>query len=360
MNRRLFLTTALAGTMALGLRPTASSAQELVGKTIEWWVPFSEGGGTDALVRNLVPWTEKYLKGDQAMVVRNKVGGSGVASANAYAKADHSNGLALLATSGSLQVPYLLGDPLVEYDYADWIAVFAIPVGGVVYVPAKLGVSSAADFDKLTDANLTFGAISPTSLDIVPLLAWELLGLEPRVVFGMKSRANTAMSTLRGETNLDYQTTPSYMDSVAPLVEDGTMVPLFTWGVIGADGAIERDPSFPDLPSFPEFYEVAKGEAPSGPAWNAYKAFFASGFAYQKFLLLPKDTPADVISDYRTAMAEMAADPEFQEELAPKMGAYAPITGAALDAALEAAITVPDDAMAWMRDWLGEKFNVAL
>jgi tripartite-type tricarboxylate transporter receptor subunit TctC len=311
-------------------------------------------------VRSLVPWTDRYIDGDQTMVVRNRVGGSGVASANAFAEADHSDGLTILATSGSLQVPYLLGDPLVKYDYNDWTAIFAAPVGGVIYVPASLGVTSAADFETLAAADLTFGAISPTSLDIVPLLAWELLGLEPNVVFGMESRANTAMSTLRGETNLDYQTTPSFLSNVQPLVEDGTMVPLFTWGVFAADGTIQRDPTFPDLPSFPEFCESVHGAPPSGPAWDAYRAFYASGFGYQKLLVVPRAAPAERIAAYRNAMTAMAADPAFVEEMEPEFGAYEMITGDALDAALEAAITVPDEAMEWMRGWLLENFEVAL
>src|SRR3546814_14958562 len=81
-----------------------------------------------------------------------------------------------------------------------------------------------------------------------------------------------------------YQTTPAYLKHIVPLVEEGTMVPLFTFGALDANGEIGRDPTLPDLPSFPEVYENVHGKKPSGPAWEAWQAFFLSGYATQKFL----------------------------------------------------------------------------
>ena len=47
----------------------------------------------------------------------------------------------------------------------------------------------------------------------------------------------------------------------------------------------------PDLPSFPEVYEQIHGKKPDGADWQAWKAFFVSGYAAQKFMVVPKDTP---------------------------------------------------------------------
>src|SRR3546814_12936964 len=122
--------------------------------------------------------------------------------------------------------------------------IFASPAGGVVYVPASHGVDNLAeDLDKLKQQKLRFGSQGATSLDLVPALAFEMLGLDVEVVMGFKSRANGRMSTMRGETTIDYQTTPAYLKHVVPLVDDGPMVPLFTFGALNADGAIVRDPT---------------------------------------------------------------------------------------------------------------------
>src|SRR3546814_11885401 len=85
-------------------------------------------------------------------------------------------------------------------------------------------------------------------------------GLDVEVIMGFKSRANGRMSTMRGETTIDYQTTPAYLKHIVPLVEEGTMVPLFTFGALDANGEIGRDPTLPDLPRSPEAYENVPGK----------------------------------------------------------------------------------------------------
>jgi hypothetical protein len=76
----------------------------------------------------------------------------------------------------------------------------------------------------------------------------------------------------RGEANIDYQTSPAYLRSVVPLVEQGLAVPMMTWGALDDDGNIVRDPTFPDIPSFKEVCEATAGCETSGDAWEAWKA----------------------------------------------------------------------------------------
>src|SRR3546814_5048616 len=155
-----------------------------------------------------------------------------------------------------------------------------------------------------------------------------MLGLEVEVIMGFKSRANGRMSTMRGETTIDYQTTPAYLKHVVPLVDDGTMVPLFTFGALNADGEIVRDPTLPDLPSFPEVYEAVHGKKPSGPAWEAWQAFFLSGYATQKFLMVPKETPDDIVQAYRDATTKMASNPPVIAFIHEELGKYETIVDA--------------------------------
>src|SRR3546814_9529275 len=100
------------------------------------------------------------------------------------------------------------------------------------------------------------------------------------------------------------------------------MVPLFTVGALNADGEIVRDPTLPDLPSFPEVYEAVHGKKPSGPAWEAWQAFFLSGYATQKFLMVPKETPDDIVQAYRDAAKKMAADPQVVAFIHEELGKY--------------------------------------
>ncbi len=339
------------------LLPTVASAADFSGKTIEFWVPFKEGGGTDTWARALQPFLSEKLPGNPDVIVVNNATGGAIGGSNEFYRRMKPGGEMIFGTTGSVQFPFLLGDKRVRYDYADWTPVLASPVGGVVYLRADSGVKTLDDFAKLKDMDLVFGSQAIATLDLVPLLAFDMLGLDVKSVFGMKSRALTRQSIQRGEVNIDYQTTPTYLEHVTPLVENGEMVPLMSLGALQADGTIGRDPTFPDLPSFPEVYEKVHGKKPSGPAWDSWKAFFTAGYGTQKFIVLPKSTDQDVIDTYNKAMTEIAADPKAQKVLKESLGNYEIIVGKQVVDAMKDATVVPDEAREWITSWLKEKYN---
>ncbi|MEM7499114.1 MAG: tricarboxylate transporter [Pseudomonadota bacterium] len=341
---------------ALGPAP-ASASETFDAERVDFFIPFKEGGGTDVWARALAPHLSAALPGAPTVVVRNLTGG-GIGGSNEWQRRMAPTGEMIFGTSGSVQIPFLLKDPRVRYDYATWAPVFATPTGGVVYVPSGMGIEDiAADFAKLNAQELRYGSQGVATLDLVPLLAFELLGLEVEAVFGFTSRSIARQSIQRNEVTIDYQTSPTYLKHVAPLVEAGEMTPLFSWGALGPDGKIGRDPSFPDLPSFPEVYEAVHGTAPSGPGWEAWKAFFTAGFGAQKLVVLPAETDAAVVALYRDAFSAAMADPSVREALRPRLGAYEPITGAAVVDAMRDATTVPPEAEAWVLDWLRDTYN---
>ena len=333
--------------------PTVAS---LDGAVIELWVPFREGGGTDTWARALRPWLEDAIPGDNDLVIVNYSRAGGIGGANQFRRDMTRDGRTLLATSGSIQVPYLLGDRRVRYDYDEWKSVFATPSGGVVYVPSELGVESAADLAEL-ETRVKYGSQGIATLDLLPLLSFEMLGLDVRPVFGLRSKKEARLAMLRGELQIDYQTMATYIENVRPLVEEGRMVELFTWGALDADGALVRDPTRPDLPHFGEVYEMVHGRAPSGPEWEAWQAFFTAGFAVQKFLVVDRTTPPEIVEALESAFAAMAADPEFQRAMEPELGAYRPVTGERMERAVARATSVDEDVRAWVIDWLDTRFG---
>jgi tripartite-type tricarboxylate transporter receptor subunit TctC len=361
MHRRILLKAACASIVAIGtaamLNPLPAKAADFSGKTIEWWIPFREGGGSDTWARAVAPTLAKFLPGQPTIIIKNNAQSGAIGGTNEYHARMEPSGLMIFGTSGSTQFPMLLKDPRVRYKYSDFTAIFASPAGGVVYVPADLDVTDIAkDYEKLKGQKLRFGSQGATSLDLVPALAFEMLGLDVETIMGFKSRANGRLATMRGETTIDYQTTPTYLKHVTPLVEEGKMVPLFSFGALDANGEIVRDPTLPDLPSFPEVYEAIHGKAPSGPAWDAWQAFFLSGYAVQKFLVVPKDTPDDIVQTYREAAKKMAADPQTVAFLETELGKYETIVDG-VDVAMDRATNVPPEAEAWILGWLKDRFG---
>jgi len=350
---------AFAATSGLPNLAWAQSAN-LAGKTVEIVIPFGVGGGSDVWARFNAPFLSKYLPGNPNVVVKNVPGGGSITGTNQYAANARPDGLSLLGTSGSTQFPYLLGDPRVRYDYKSWEVVMASPTGGVAYISSNLGVKSLKDLGKLKGQRLVYGSQGATSLDLVPLLGFRQLGLEVQHVFGMKSRGEGRLAFERGEANIDYQTSSAYIKNSLPLVKEGKAIPLFSWGITDDKGNLVRDPAFPDLPHIGEAIQIVTGQAPSGGEWEAFKAFLIAGFPAQKLMVLPKQTPREIVDAYRKAFRDMRNDPAYKAGLGSALGGYDQVTDAAAEALMREATTIPAYARDWVRYHLTKNYNVAL
>src|SRR5690606_28074961 len=100
----------LAGMIAAAPVAAPDNKGGFSGKTVEWWMPFSEGGGTDVWARFFAPYLSKHLPGQPNVIIRNVPGGGSITGTNEFVARARPDGLALIGTSGSTQFPYLLGD----------------------------------------------------------------------------------------------------------------------------------------------------------------------------------------------------------------------------------------------------------
>ncbi|SOC45183.1 tripartite-type tricarboxylate transporter receptor subunit TctC [Rhizobium subbaraonis] len=349
MDRRLFIAAIAAGIMV----PAGAHAAA----PIQWVVPFEQGGGTDVWARFMAGWLSATLPGRPEVRRLNISGGNSTRAANFFAAEARADGRMLLGTTGSTQFAALLGDRRVQYDYADWRIVAASPSGGVIYVPASLGIGSMAELIA-RGQKVHFGSIGAASLDIVPLLALEILGLEVAVLLGLNSRNAARAGLIAGEFDVDYQTSPGYLAQVRPLVEAGQVVPLMSLGALDRNGRLDRDPAFPALPSFLEVYRQIHGRDPEGAAWQAWQALFRAGFAAQKMVFLPRSVPEARTDVFRRAFARIAADRRFRAEASAVLGPYPLLAGPQADAALASAMTMVPEIRNWTRDWLERRFRV--
>lgn len=349
-----------AGLSPLVLPATANAADPDVPDTIKWTIPFGVGGGTDVWARFFAPWFSDYLPGKPTVMIDNVPGGGSINGANLFAVRARSDGSQWLGTSASTQYPAMLGDPRVRYDYADWKPILATPTGGVVYASPEMGKDADSALKALLKQPVKLAAQSPTGVELPVLIALEMLGVDINPVFGMRSRGEGRLAFERGEANIDFQTTSAYLSNVQPLVDDGKAIPLFSLGVLDDDGNIVRDPTFPDLPTFNEIYQQTRGKAPSGNAYEAYRKFFASGYALQKLVMVPVDTPESLVETYRQAAREFIKTDQFKEEAAAQLGPYTPIVGETVSRHLRDAMAIKDETRQWLITWLADKFDVHL
>lgn len=327
------------------------------GKTLEVLVPFGPGGGTDTFARFLSKFLQEHVKGNPAVQVVNKGGGGSITGANAFVSQRDHNGLYTMISSASTHAPYFLGMPSVKYEFKEMEPIAALTSGGVVYTSPSTGIKEPKDILNPNE-KLVYAGISATGMDLLTLLAFEILDMDVETIFGYEGRGPARVAFERGESNIDYQTSTAYINNVAPLVENGKAAPLFSFGQLNENGEIVRDPAFPDLPSLKEFYVKAYGEEPSGNAWEAYKTFVASSLTVQKVLWVHGDAPEESIQALKKGAKSLQKDSQFQSKGETVLGGYDLHVAPEVEKVVSNMLNASDDVLKWLRNFLKENYNV--
>ena len=328
------------------------------GKTIEVIIPFPVAGGSDIWIRTIGPYLEKQIPGNPKFNFRNIGGGRGIPGMMEFALKAKPDGLMVLVSSATNYFPVLLGDKAAKYDFRQWKPLLVNPVGGVMYASPATGIKRMEDLAKVKD--LIYGGISAIGLDLIPLISFELLDLDAKGVLGFKGRGEARIAFERGETNIDYQTTPAYNATVVPLIKEGKAIPLMTFGQLDDNGNIVRDPAVPDLPTVPEVYEKLKGKKPSGRFWETYKVFMPSAFAVQKILWVKGDAPAEVLRVFYAAADHLGKDKEFLTKTDKVLGGYPLLRGDRLEKTIQQAFQIDTETQRFVREWVAKKYRVKL
>jgi tripartite-type tricarboxylate transporter receptor subunit TctC len=338
--------------------PAPGAAPHYEGKTIEVIIPFPVAGGSDIWIRTIAPYLEKHIPGNPKFSFRNVGGGRGIPGMIEFALKAKADGHMVLVSSATNYFPVLLGDKAAKYDFRQWKPLLVNAVGGVMYAAPASGVKNVEDLAKAKD--LIYGGISAIGLDMIPLITFELLELDAKGVLGFKGRGEARIAFERGETNLDYQTTPAYNATVVPLIKEGKATPLMTFGQLDEGGNIVRDPAVPDLPTVPEVYEKLKRKKPSGKFWETYKIFMPSGFAVQKILWAKADAPAEALQGFYTAADRLEKDKEFLAKTEKALGGYPLLRGDRLEKTIQQAFQIDADTQAFVKEWVRRKYRVKL
>ena len=336
---------------------TAAYNNYYKGKTIEWIVPFKEGGGADTWARYNAPFFSKHIEGNPVIIVINIPGGGSIKGANLFAERVKPDGLMILGTSGTTQMPYLLDDQRVNYDYQKYKPIMSYPNGGVVYTSPALGITSAYELPKLKHQKLKYASQGPTSLDLIPMFSFDLLDLDVQAVFGFRGRGAGRLAFERGEVLIDYQTSSAYLKNVVPLVESGEAIPLFSFGALDEHGNLIRDPSFPDLPHFGEVYD-SLGYTLEGIKWDTWFAFMSAGFGGMKLLLVPTETPNELVTKFEDAITSMKNDTVYQKSKVKALGLYQQSIGGQAMKIFNLATNVADTEKEYMKNWLRASYDL--
>jgi tripartite-type tricarboxylate transporter receptor subunit TctC len=356
-----------AGYGLIGLSPSPAVAADFSGKRVQILVPFSEGGGTDSWTRMMAPYLEKKLAGNPKVLVVNRPGAAGITGANYYQEKAPKDGTWIFALSVSTALNYALRDPKFKTKFEDYHPVLNSPRGSVLFTRKELGIQDVKDIkgkiNKLQSyppEKLPMGGRTPTSVDLLYMVALTLLGIEVKSVWGLGGTGPMALGFERGEFMIMGENALAFQSLRKHMIADGIANPLFTWGTYDANGKYGRDPSMPHLPSYLEVYEAVHGKKPSGPGIEAWKALHGLDVPMNKSLLLHPDTPKEYVEVWVNGVREMLKDQEFLQKAAPEFGPYPQIVGDAARPIMQTSFAIPPDARAWLAKYVKSRYDVNL
>ncbi len=344
------------------LMSTGAYAQEVdfSGKTIELIVPYGEGGGSSVHARLLAPLLEEELPGHPTIIIRNIEGGGSVRGINEFAARAKPDGLTIAALATGTYYSYILGEETVQYPLADFIPFLTSPYGVVSYGLTSFGLTGDPEHDVkyLQEHKAVYVGDGPADADMPVLYCFDLLGIELNGVFGV-SRGESRQAFMRGESQVNYDNMASWDNELKPMVDDGTMVTLFTMGFQNENGEVVRDPVLPDTATCPELYEIVYGEPMSGVEKEVYENMFAIRMVTAKTLVLPAGTPDDIVQTYQAAIERVVARPELQSAAAQlELGGYPQGTGEVAIEGHRTASVMSPEAKAELDRWLKDVWNI--
>lgn len=360
-RRNLLLGTMLGGAAAAlaGCAPPQATFNPSGAGITDVVVPYATGGGTDSWARFMSPYFADVIEGVDRYQVENITGGESVTGTNAYTDSGVNDGRYLLVGSGTTYFNGILDQGNVRYDFTEMVPLVLHGTGAMMYSNAESGISSMEDLlDRGAEA--TFGGISAAGLDLIPVLAIEVLRGDVTSVFGFEGNGPIRLALARGEIDVAFDTTATYLGQIKSEIDAGEAHPLFSVGIPADDGGVERDPAMPDIPTLEEVYRNIHGEDPSGPAYDAYQTFVAAGFFYQKGFWSNAGTGDDLVDQYAEAVETLNEDEQFLEEAVGALGGYDLLPGRGNGDVFRESLQVSDETLDYTKTFLNEKHGAAL
>lgn len=250
---------------------SSQSASTYPDSPIRLIVGFAAGGGVDVTARTLAEAMKPALGRNAILLVENRVGASGLIAASATAKSPADGYTIMLASSGAIQIGFMLGDSI-AFDPGRDLA----PICRVARSEALLVVNANSPFKdfptflklvKESPGKYAFGTSGyggPTHFGMEQFK--EVAGLVIQHA-GYRGDAPVLQDILGGHIDMGVNS----MSSMAGFIEAKSLKVI-------ANFADKRSSNLPDVPTLSEL---------------GYPGFTAGDSSYSLFA--PKGTPADIM-----------------------------------------------------------------
>lgn len=197
---RGFLLFILISLLAAASALTASVEDFYKGKTIQFIVGGSAGGGYDTYTRLIARYFAKYVPGNPSTVVQNMPGAAMLIAANYVFNSAPRDGTVIGHWSGPLILQHIMGNPAVQFDGRrfGWVGM-PTPDSLICITTERSGIRTVEDWRK-AKTKVKLGAIGPgtSGTDDTKLLA-AATDFPLQLVEGYKGTADIRIAAEQGE-----------------------------------------------------------------------------------------------------------------------------------------------------------------
>lgn len=287
--RRTLIQAALVAVTPLAFNPAVHAQDNwpAPSSTVKVIVPFTAGGASDVLTRQLSEKLQAKLGG--SWVVDNKTGAGGNIGMEAVKIAAPDGYTIGSATIGTLSINQYLFAKLAYDPVADYVYVSKVWENCNAFVvapsnPAKT-VGEFVEWAKKKSRGVSYGS---AGVGTTPHLAGELFrfrtGIDA-IHIPFRGAAQSMPALMAGETDFAIDNIASY----TPLIKTGKVRAL-------AVTCPERWPTMPEVPTMAE---------------SGVKDFVITSWGA---FVMPKGTPAAIVNKVSAAIAEIARDPAVKDK----------------------------------------------
>jgi tripartite-type tricarboxylate transporter receptor subunit TctC len=290
-------------TALLALAATPLAAQPAVesfykGKTIDFIIGYSPGGGYDAYARLVARHMGQYVPGTPNMIARNMPGGGSRVAAAYVAKIAPKDGTVLATADQSLSLQQAIGDKAITFDTQKFIYIGnPSQENNTTVTWYTSGIKTIED---ATKQEVPMGATGGSTSSQFPRAMNSLLGTKFKIILGYPGGNDINLAMEKGEVAGRGSNSWAAWKATRPDWLEQKKINILVQ--IGLEKA-------PDLPNVPLLIDLAKNEEDRG----ILKLLSASTTIGRPIFTTP-GVPEDRVKALRAAFDKLLVDPSFLAE----------------------------------------------
>lgn len=294
------LASALAAAAAVLIGPNSASSDEpfYEGKTVTWIVGAEPGGSYGLYARTLLPYLQKYIRGNPEIVIRHEPEDGGRRAAAHVHNDAAKDGTVICMTPQNIPLLQLLQPGAARFDVFKWNW-----IGNMATVRNVLAFrhdAPAATIKDAKKAELRLGATDKTSKSYMnPTLANSLLGTRFKIITGYDGTRSLIKAMERGDIHGFAASGLSIKMDAGEWVDEKKVV-------FAVQDGLDADPDFPNVPLMWMLGATKLDQE--------VMKLVATTSRYGRALWMPPGVPLDRLETVRKAFDATVVDPDFLEE----------------------------------------------